>query len=1407
MATGSILTRALRKAVDAAIPRFHLEALDRRVLLTGDIFVTILHDANGNGVKDPEEPALEGWSVFVDLDRDEIHDPGEPIEITDIDGEAFITGLAEDTYDLVQVLQPGWMPAPGYDVLDRVHVQDGEVAEVLFLNVPASNGSIEGDVWNDINGDGVRDAEDTGLAGWTVFLDSNTNGTLDAGETSVLTDANGLYVFPNLPAGQYRVREILPFNWDTTLGYDQGVTVDVNPATATIQDFGNFFSGSLGSITGAVWNDVNADGIRAAGDSGLGGWTVFLDTNANSILDATEQSATTDALGVYSFPSVVAGAYRVVEVLQAGWNTSPGFPAVRNITVIAENTTNVQYGVWTPTLGSISGNVWNDQDGNGIDNAEAGLAGWTVYIDQDSDGILDATELSANTDAAGNYTISSVPVGSNVVRTVSMIGWMPTAPGTGMQLVTVPNGSNVPNINFGQQQRTDSSIRGKVFVDANDNETLDLNERGLPGITIYIDSNNNGALDAGEPSKVTSVDLFYTPAVNEAGSYEFTHLVTGTYVVREIVPAELSATHSSQRVHTINLAAGEDRNHVHFANRFRGNEIHGHKYNDLNGSHSCDPGEPGIGGVTIYLDIDRDNVMDAAEPRTLTAADGSYAFTTNLSPTAYVVREIMPWGYRQTFPATTGGTLWPAGVSNPAIGNVTPTSITTVLSDGQTHSQTVSLTLPGTGALTDMVDVFLLFDDTGSFTANSPIVRSAFPQIISALQTALPGINLGFGVGRFEEYANFAAEYSTGRPFVLNQPIISASTPGFSTSIQSALDRTAPGYGGDTPETVFEALFQTATGRGFDGNNNGTLLDSGAAGLVSTQLNPGASGDVPSYVSFTPDASGNVLPASGSLGGAGFRAGALPIILTATDTGFAYQPRGETSITGLNGLTLPVSALTQASRNTTPFASGAGIQETITALNALGALVIGLGTNPQATLDPRQGLEAIAKLTGAINQSLATIANGTTDPIAPGDPFYFQIASGFAASVANGIVAAIQNAVTNVAVNLTLKASDPRVQLTMTPGVLNNIGAGETATFDIQFTGDGRPHRFDLQFVREGTDVVLGSIPVVIGTPIAGDGYSFEDLDEGEIDDTVDFGNQIDPLTPANQAPSFVKGADQTVLQDSGLQTVGGWASSIAAGPVSESAQSVDFIVSNDNNALFSVQPAIAPDGTLAFTPAAGAFGTATVTVQLHDNAGTANGGVDSSAVQTFIITVQQSTTTLGIVASAGHQSGNVLTLDFSQDVQGSFSGAILSVQDIDTAAAVTLQTPVYDAPNKRATIYFNPASLPDGRYRLSIAPGALPNLPGGFSYDFIALKGDADGDGRVNTTDFNRLAGNFGGSSKTFADGDFDYSTTVDSTDFAIFAGQYGKSYSLSAAAATPAAALFASAAMSPSLLDEVLV
>jgi len=112
-------------------------------------------------------------------------------------------------------------------------------------------------------------------------------------------------------------------------------------------------------------------------------------------------------------------------------------------------------------------------------------------------------------------------------------------------------------------------------------------------------------------------------------------------------------------------------------------------------------------------------------------------------------------------------------------------------------------------------------------------------------------------------------------------------------------------------------------------------------------------------------------------------------------------------------------------------------------------------------------------------------------------------------------------------------------------------------------------------------------------------------------------------VNAVNDVPSFTKGANQTVNEDAGAQTVAGWATAISAGPANEAAQVLTFnITGNTNAALFSVAPAVAANGTLTYTPAANANGVATITLTLSDNGGVANGGVNTSAAQTFTITV-----------------------------------------------------------------------------------------------------------------------------------------------------------------------------------------
>ena len=106
-----------------------------------------------------------------------------------------------------------------------------------------------------------------------------------------------------------------------------------------------------------------------------------------------------------------------------------------------------------------------------------------------------------------------------------------------------------------------------------------------------------------------------------------------------------------------------------------------------------------------------------------------------------------------------------------------------------------------------------------------------------------------------------------------------------------------------------------------------------------------------------------------------------------------------------------------------------------------------------------------------------------------------------------------------------------------------------------------------------------------------------------------------------NDAPVFAAGPNQTVVSFS-VRSRSGLGNRISSGPVDESGQAVTFVVDNDNPGLFTVQPALAPDGTLTYKPKLITLGTAKVTVRAVDNGGAASGGSDSSVVRTFTINI-----------------------------------------------------------------------------------------------------------------------------------------------------------------------------------------
>jgi len=174
------------------------------------------------------------------------------------------------------------------------------------------------------------------------------------------------------------------------------------------------------------------------------------------------------------------------------------------------------------------------------------------------------------------------------------------------------------------------------------------------------------------------------------------------------------------------------------------------------------------------------------------------------------------------------------------------------------------------------------------------------------------------------------------------------------------------------------------------------------------------------------------------------------------------------------------------------------------------------------------------------------------------------------------------------------------------------------------------------------------------------DGFNFRLRDAGVVGAVA--GVSIN-VTSVNDAPSATLGANQSIAEDAGAQSIPGWASNIRPGPANESGQTVAFTVANDNVALFAAQPSLDAGGNLFFTPAANASGVATVSVTLKDNGGTADGGTDTSGIQTFTITVNAvaDAPTLASAPAAGDE-GSAIPLNISSaltDTDGSESLSI----------------------------------------------------------------------------------------------------------------------------------------------------
>lgn len=506
----TLLAGQINTTVDAAL---------RNPAVTARLGDFVWNDVNGNGFQDAGEPGVPGVSVFL------LDNAGNVIKNTTTNANGFylFTDLAAGTYKVkFGNLPAGFVAttkdaAPANDntdsdadpatlTTDNIVLAAGAADLKWDLGIKSTTTASVGDyVWSDTDGDGAQDANEPGIAGVLVTLYNSAG----AAVASAVTDANGKYLFVNVPPGSYTMGfSNLPIgsSFTTKDNAADGVDSDVNPGTGKTDAF-TLVAGQanmtidaglvtrFAAVGNYVWQDLNSNGIQDAGEPPVAGVTVILYNSANQPV----ASAVTDGNGFYfinNIPVPAGGANYTVKFMDtptdyvftaknaSGSTTDNDSNAdittgITDAFSLAPGQIRLDVDAGLIRLIKISGNVWHDIDGmndNLVDNAPAGSpipVGLVAYLVNTSTGLIEKLAL---VNAAGVFNFNNVTpnktyrvyisdVFYNVgdpqpsIPTILPSGWQHTGQNLGITpgddgindgRITVPVGSSdVININFG----------------------------------------------------------------------------------------------------------------------------------------------------------------------------------------------------------------------------------------------------------------------------------------------------------------------------------------------------------------------------------------------------------------------------------------------------------------------------------------------------------------------------------------------------------------------------------------------------------------------------------------------------------------------------------------------------------------------------------------------------------------------------------------------------------------------------------------------------------------------------------------------------------------------------------------------------------------------------------------------
>ncbi|NLS93705.1 MAG: hypothetical protein GXX96_16215, partial [Planctomycetaceae bacterium] len=407
-------------------------------------------DLDADGVHDAEEPGLAGVQIFLDANDNGAYDSGERITTTGSDGSYCFTGVAPGVQIVREVVSAGatqTYPGPDAGSYIGTAYRSG-TGSVEVTRVDAATGQVtrSGVLLNVL------------LQGMVVTNDGRIFGLNVDNDNLYEVDPQTLQV--NL-VGRTRchLHQAMAYDRQTDTIYGIGRTVTGGRRFLFIYDRETGVpiplddgSSIVAGIHAAAWDEANqrmigfdddVDKFYAFDSAGV---ATYLSTSAIAIkgrsmahngTSVVMQPTGADGNTTLAFfdpdtgtevaPRLVMSEAAAMESLEF----LPGTPYGHRVYVEAgETESGLDFGVDAPGTGEIRGTKWHDLNENDAqDPDEPGLEGWTVFLDTNNNGLFDVGELSAVTDANGDYLFAGLPQGAQY-RVVEMAqpGWYQTSP-------------------------------------------------------------------------------------------------------------------------------------------------------------------------------------------------------------------------------------------------------------------------------------------------------------------------------------------------------------------------------------------------------------------------------------------------------------------------------------------------------------------------------------------------------------------------------------------------------------------------------------------------------------------------------------------------------------------------------------------------------------------------------------------------------------------------------------------------------------------------------------------------------------------------------------------------------------------------------------------------------------------